>query len=346
MEEFINKIIQINCTDGLKKLPEESVNCCITSPPYWNLRDYNIEKSKWPPITYSMHGLSIDIPQWEGQLGLEPDPKMFIGHLIYIFRYIKKILSKDGTLWINIGDSYARNGGSKNSNDGFNKKHRKRNNKSPNGIKPKDLIGIPWMLAFALRDDGWFLRQDIIWHKPNPMPESVKDRCTKAHEYIFLLSKSKEYYFDQESIKEPASNNTHARVSRVKLHHKSYPDAKKNGINARKSEGIKSGMIKNNESFNKALINVVEKRNKRSVWTILPEKSSEKHFSMFPQKLIAPCIQAGCPENGIVLDPFMGTGTTAITAKKINRNYIGFEMNKLSIEIADRRMNNEFGLFK
>ena len=201
------------------------------------------------------------------------------------------------------------------------------------------------MLAFALRDDGWYLRQDIIYHKNNPMPESVTDRCTRAHEYLFLLSKNRKYYFDQESIKEIASTNTHARQSRAKSNHKSIPDNKKNGIRPPKSKGIPTGVIKNNESFNKALANIVEKRNKRSVWSITSEQLPEAHFATFPQKLIKDCILAGCPKGGIVLDPFMGAGTTAVVARKLERNFVGFELNPKYIEISEKRLITELGIF-
>jgi len=206
----INKIHNLDCLSGLKQLPDESINCCVTSPPYYGLRDYGLAPLKWPEITYSILGFKVNIPEWTGDLGLEPDEKMFIGHLVYIFRETRRTMAKDGTLWLIIGDSYWGGKGKSGHGEYDSQKLRYKMNSLNNPeshvggknktrptdrshptIKPKDLIGIPWMLAFALRADGWFLRQDLIWNKSNPMPESVKDRCTKSHEYIFLLTKSK-----------------------------------------------------------------------------------------------------------------------------------------------------------
>lgn len=349
--EYINKTINADVLEGLKLIPENSINTCVTSPPYWGLRDYGVD----------------------GQLGLEDTPEEFILNMVDVFREVKRVLKEDGTLWLNIGDSYAGSGKAK--GDKNPEKYKQRPNRSSihtenNNLithftsadyKRKDLIGIPWMLAFALRADGWYLRQDIIWHKPNPMPESVKDRCTKAHEYIFLLSKSPTYYYDADSIKQPASNNTNARRSRAESSHKSIPDQKKNGIRPRKrnvpagwdtskgSHDKKVGRyprVKDNQSFDSYLNDVVENKNKRSVWTIKPEAMKEAHFATFPQKLITDCIKAGSPVGGIVLDPFMGSGTTGIVARKLDRNYIGIELNPDYIKIEDRRKNKELGMFQ
>jgi len=366
----LNKIYNLECREGLKYLPDNSIDCCVTSPPYWNLRDYNLDTVLWPEIEYSIFGFTINISEWTGCLGLEPTPEMFVGHIVLIFREVKRVLKPEGTLWLNFGDSYAAN--SKNRNieqaQAKNTLQGRKNeeiliqqNKITSGLKSKDLVGIPWMVAFALRADGWYLRQDIIWHKPNPMPESVADRCTKSHKYIFLLSKSPKYYYNQDAIKEPASNNTHARQARAKNGAKSNPDDKKNGIRPPKCQKIPSGWdtgpgnhnkllgrygkIKNNESFNSAMANIVDERNKRSVWTVSPKAFPEAHFATFPQMLIVDCIKAGCPENGTVLDTFMGAGTTAVVARKLNRNFIGFELNKKYIDIANKRLCNEIGLY-
>ena len=255
-----------DCLEKLKELPDESVNTCVTSPPYWNLRDYGVSN----------------------QLGLEETPEEFVDNLVKVFREVKRVLRNDGTLWLNLGDSYnTTQAGNKiwGNGVGANKHYAdgsipKKRNLIQN-LKKKDLVGIPWRVALALQQDGWYLRQDIIWHKPNPMPESVKDRCTKAHEYIFLLSKSPKYYFDNESIKEDAiySPSTTKEVERPKGYYKGkYSKPEK----ANRVDG----------SF-KA---IRSKKNKRSVWSVSPKPFKDAHFATFPMKLIEPCILAGCPE--------------------------------------------------
>ena len=289
-----NCILHGNSAEILKTLPDCSVDCCITSPPYYGLRDYGVE----------------------AQIGLEKTPEEYISRLVSVFREVRRALKPCGTLWVTIGDSHAVSWG---------------------GCKPKDLIGIPWMLAFALRADGWYLRQDIIWNKPNPMPESVNDRCTKSHEYIFLLSKSGKYYFDNSHIKEIASYDGR-KDTRMKGSHKYsqkgvYAHHTPNSFAARGCE-----RWQRDEDGNYL-------RNKRSVWTISTEQFHGAHFAVFPQKLILPCILSGCPEHGIVLDPFMGSGTTAVVAMKNLRRYIGCEINREYIKIAEKRIANEKGLW-
>ena len=293
-------------------MADQSVNCIVTSPPYYGLRDY----------------------ETDDQIGLEKTPEEFIEILVNVFHECKRVLRDDGTLWVNIGDSYARNGG----NDGGGNRElmhmegkQRRMNKVVPGYKEKDLIGIPWMLAFALRADGWYLRQDIIWSKPNAMPESVTDRCTKSHEYIFLLSKSQKYYYDHESIKEQAASDHVAGNKK----HKYADDFEKNGtVQNRTKSGLKNiAGIK------------FEKRNKRSVWSVPVKPFKEAHFATFPQELIYDCIKAGAPEGGVILDPFMGAGTTAVVSRKLNRNYIGFELNPDYISISEKRIIQEVGLF-
>jgi len=315
-----NRILHGNNIDTLKTLPNCYVDCCITSPPYYGLRDYGID----------------------GQIGLEETPEEYIQKLVLVFREIKRVLRGDGTLWINIGDSYAGSNGNGwrqtkdpnrdpyHSEENYNL--RSKIGRKDEGYKPKDLIGIPWMLAFALRADGWYLRQDIIWHKPNPMPESVTDRCTKAHEYIFLMSKSARYYFNNTAIQEPAKsidikkftdNGKYRRRGHVRRH------AGFNGIYAEKL--AKDGVPSN--------------RNRRDVWTVATRPYSGAHFAVFPESLILPCVLAGCKEGGTVLDPFMGSGTTAVVALKNLRKYIGCEINHEYIQIAERRIAKEKGLF-
>lgn len=303
----MNKIFNENCLTGLKKLPDNSVDCCVTSPPYFGLRDYGTSE----------------------QIGLEESPEMFVAALVEVFSEVKRVLKKEGTLWLNLGDSYAgggQGGGTPGSKQQTNVGSLKRRFNTPHSIKPKDLIGIPWMVAFALRSAGWYLRQDIIWHKPNPMPESVTDRCTKAHEYIFLLSKSQKYYYDHEEIKQDLVGEPHAPGNK----------ASKDAGHLRKDIGTERMQ---------AVWGADGKANKRSVWTVTTKPFSEAHFATFPQDLIVDCIKAGCPENGVVLDPFMGAGTTALVARKLGRNYIGFELNPQYIAIAEKRLRNELGMF-
>ena len=305
----LNKIYLGNCIDVLKTFPDKSINCCITSPPYYGLRDYGVD----------------------GQIGNEETPEEYIENLVAVFNEVNRVLTDDGVLWLNLGDSWAgsnQGAGTKNptpkqaSNHGTNymttESHKSKLSKL-NGYKPKDLIGIPWMAAFALREAGWYLRQDIIWAKGNPMPESVRDRCTKSHEYIFLLTKSRKYYFDNVSIKEPC-------VSK-------QPAGNKKNMN----QGRKG---KEGWSFNPENSIPKEGRNKRDVWTVNTKPCKEAHFATFPDTLIEPCVLAGCPENGVILDPFMGAGTTGMVAKRHNRNYVGIELNADYIQIAENRIEN------
>lgn len=290
----------------LKEIPDESVNTCVTSPPYWGLRDYGVP----------------------GQIGLEKTPEEYVDKMVQVFREVRRVLRDDGTLWLNLGDSYATNHYS--DSHTYDRKYNGRNrdngypNKGTPGLRTKNLIGIPWRVAFALQADGWYLRQDIIWHKPNPMPESVKDRCTKAHEYIFLLSKSQKYYYDYEAIKEEG---------------KGYG----------RSENFRDDKYKNNNSFNNSAIIEGSKgggrslidgsgRNKRSVWTVSTKPFSGAHFATFPPDLIEPCILAGSPRDGIVLDCFGGAGTTAVTSLKNGRKYIIIELNPEYAEMAGNRI--------
>jgi DNA modification methylase len=280
---------------------------CVTSPPYYGLRDYG----------------------HEGQIGLEETPEQYIAAMVEVFRCVWDVLEDNGTLWLNIGDSYYNYRPGKgqalvkqsvaNNDQDLPQTCARRGNKL-DGLKEKDLIGIPWMLAFALRADGWYLRQDIIWHKPNPMPESVQDRCTKAHEYIFLLSKSQKYYYDAEAITE---NSIHAGVT-VKSHGKYEDD------NGKPTKGHETHVV------GERLVKDV--RNKRSVWTVTTKPYEGAHFAVFPQDLIEPCILAGAPVGGVVLDPFMGSGTTAQVAQHLGRKYLGCELNLAYAELQKKRL--------
>lgn len=324
----MNKIIQGCALTELPKLPAESVNCCVTSPPYWGLRDYGVPPKKWPD-------------SWVGCLGLEPTPEMYVSHIVMIFQEVKRVLKNDGTLWLNIGDSYA-GGGRAGNNPEYVGKHKMFGKtgwnpgvfglpqKVPEGLKPKDKVGIPWMVAFALRADGWYLRQDIIWNKNNPMPESCTDRPTTAHEYIFLLSKSKKYYYDKEAIAEPATSG----IGKLQSYH---------NPNNEKYNSVPDERWKH--QFNGRIWGKEETRNKRSVWTVNSKPFKDAHFATFPPDLIDPCIRAGCPADGIVLDPFIGAGTTALVSLKLNRQYLGIEINPEYIQIANSRLQEKMGLF-
>ena len=371
-------LYQGNVLSVLKEIADNSVDCCITSPPYFGLRDYQVE----------------------GQIGLEGTPQEYIDKLVQVFREVRRVLKDSGTLWVVIGDSYAASGGS--GSGEYQKRHKQFGKtiaggtaqtprSAPPGLKPKDLVGIPWMLAFALRDDGWWLRSDVIWHKPSCMPESVTDRPTKAHEYIFLLSKSQKYFYDGEAIKEKGVQGPHTR---------------NRGSNFKKNSGDDNFMRQHQGN---PVITLDGKRNKRSVWTVATKPYKEIHFATFPPGLIKPCIKAGSSEHGVcancgkpwemvvekgeilsrggstkgqrakigdesgllrndnkdekvcratvitgwqstckckidkrmpatVLDPFGGSGTTAIVAEKLNRNWVLIELNKEYCEMAKQRI--------
>lgn len=341
----VNRIILGDCLEALKTLPDNSVDCCVTSPPYYALRDYGVE----------------------GQIGLEDTPEKFIEKLTEVFMQVHRILKPEGTLWLNIGDSYWGGGWRNaefNEHSGTLQKGSKGTYcgktmpacKGVQGVyKPKDLIGIPWMLAFSIRNAGWYLRQDIIWHKPNPMPESVTDRCTKSHEYIFLFSKSQKYYFDYEAIQEPCTDQNRTNFQ---------SGSRSNGINKDRNDNDLGERCKNwkpktkNCQYDGQRPNSMHLRrgaglpdetyivrNKRDVWSVNVKPCKEAHFATYPTELIRPCILAGCPEGGVVLDPFMGAGTTAIVAKSLDRNYIGCELNPEYKEIAEKRLYNTFGMF-
>ena len=321
----INKVYLGDSLEIIKNFPDESIDCVVTSPPYYGLRDYGVA----------------------GQIGLEYTPSQYIERLVSLFREIRRCLKKDGTIWVNIGDSYNNTAPGNKNPHGFSQNRpsytnyetkKMREKKLVNGIKQKDLIGIPWMLAFALRADGWYLRQDIIWHKPNPMPESVTDRCTKSHEYIFLFSKNEKYYFDYEAIMEPCSEkqtehyigkNYYGNGTKKERTHEQGYSQKENGGHRDNSGGFDCEM---------SIKDGVVVRNKRDVWNVPVRPNKESHFATYPEMLIRPCILAGCAEGGIVLDPFMGSGTTGIVARKLNRNYVGCELNPEYQKMAERRI--------
>jgi len=298
-----------DCRESLAKLRDQSVHTCITSPPYFGLRDYGTD----------------------GQIGLESTPDAFVSEMVGVFREVRRVLRDDGTLWLNLGDSYARTGGtdkepSRTASVGSTRNTLKQMNDrtqvAPPGLSAKQLLGIPWRVAFALQADGWYLRQDIIWHKPNPMPESVTDRCTKAHEYIFLLSKSPRYYFDSEAIKEPA---------------KDWPG------HTSKKQGEFGGKGKTPGTGQSAFRAITETRNKRDVWTVTTKPYRGAHFATFPPDLIEPCVLAGAPVGGVVLDPFGGAGTTGLVAERNGRDSVLCELSYDYAGIMTERLGDVFG---
>ena len=349
-----------DCVEVLKTLPKNHFDTVVTSPPYYGLRDYNTgtwvggdpncphkRLTKISKDTATGHANMYDhgdvvgdaiyrqkcpicgAERQDSQIGLELTPQDYVRRLVEVFRGVRDTLKEDGTVWLNLGDTYHNYRA-----DGLNVKqtlHKDKHDQpevSPNrankiqGLKEKDLMGIPWRVAFALQEDGWYLRQDILWHKPNPMPESVKDRCTKAHEYIFLLSKNSHYYFDNEAIQEEAKDWGTRDRSNGKYHNE--------GTGLSPHTGLEKSY---------------ETKNKRSVWTVNTKPYKEAHFAVFPTDLIEPCIKAGCPKDGHVLDPFGGSGTTGLVADRLNRNATIIELNKDYVEIAEDRLMGETPLF-
>ena len=300
MDDYLNQCHFGDCIETMRGMPSGIVQTCVTSPPYFGLRDYG----------------------HDGQIGLEATPDEFIGKLVEVFREVRRVLSDDGTLWLNIGDSYStgtKAGRQQSSNPGVGANRPEAQNSvarigNPEGCKTKDLIGIPWMLAFALRADGWYLRQEIIWHKPNPMPESVTDRCTKSHESIFLLAKSEKYYCDMAAIAEKSMGRELFGNSRSK------------------------GDCEQRQDNDRQDMTPTETRNKRSVWTVATTPYKGAHFATFPTALIEPCILAGAPAGGVVLDPFFGSGTTGQVAQALGRKFIGCELNPAYKALQDERL--------
>ena len=401
----INKIYCENCLDTMSRMPDNFIDCCVTSPPYYGLRDYGTAKwvggiedcqhtgARVNPINvggftgerlrkingsenekylkYKNTCPDCSAVRIDEQIGLEETPELYVQKLVHVFAEVKRVLKKEGTLWLNLGDSYYNISP---GNGGFGKKQK--TNKGSHydnsrkikyeGIKPKDLVGIPWMVAFDLRADGWYLRQDIIWHKPNPMPESVTDRCTKAHEYIFLLSKSSKYYYDADSIKqtvvdatvlrmaqqiekqkgsERVPGKTNGNIKAVGPGRNPRKGGDTNGGNQASDNGIPAMALNGNgvtghSGYFDSCGNLIGNgmANKKSVWTICTMPFKEAHFATFPEDLIIPCIKAGSPEGGIVYDPFSGAGTTVLVSHKLKRQFIGSEISQEYCDIAQKRI--------
>jgi DNA modification methylase len=334
------RILEGDCLDVFATLEAGSVQTCITSPPYWGLRDYGNE----------------------GQLGLEPTPEQYVANMVEVFREVRRVLRDDGTLWLNLGDSYAANR-SYQVSDGKHQAHdfgESNAQRVPDGLKPKDLVGIPWMVAFALRADGWYLRSDIIWAKPNPMPESVTDRPTKAHEFLFLLSKSPRYYYDADAIREEADCD---RLRGPALHPDTVSTNGNDGLSRRPLDEESSSPVRKRRppkvsgdrkelhgpTYSRHRVSVPggqsltgrSGRNKRSVWEVTTQPFPGAHFATFPPKLIEPCVLAGSAEGTTVLDPFAGAGTTGVVALRHNRDFIGIELNPEYAQMARNRIHDD-----
>lgn len=376
------KVYNVDALSALDQMPDESVQCCVTSPPYWGLRDYGTSHLVWggdsncehvfvdeatprgngaggysgkqqtnkgsyvihgpgPRVTISA-GCSL-CSAWRGELGLEPSPELYVQHIVEIFREVRRVLRNDGTLWLNLGDSYSAQAGQRKTTDkaGIKQQSNVASVGAPSrcapGLKPKDLVGIPWMAAFALRADGWWLRSDIIWSKPAPMPESVTDRPTKSHEYIFLLTKSQKYYYDHEAIKEPCQSGASdikkmiEKKDRIGGKHKVLVDPL-NAANCTTHIGNKRGVGSPNG------------RNKRSVWTVNTRPFNDAHFATFPPELIVPCILAGCPSGGTVLDVCAGSGTVGKVAIELGRKAVLIEPSEDYCKMIEARTTTTIGL--
>lgn len=320
-----NRVINADCRDAMRQLIAEGVRvqCVVTSPPYWGLRDYGVD----------------------GQLGMERTYPEFIANMVEVFDLARELLADDGTLWLNMGDSYAGSWGAQGRQGASGEMASRsvasarqiaaaqRRNSGTGSIdraprcKPKDLVGIPWRLAFALQDAGWWLRQDIIWSKPNPMPESVRDRCTKAHEYLFLMAKSERYYYDADAIKETSASPE----GPGNLRHKGTAAYEAGDERMR----TKAGLVD---------IGPRDTRNRRSVWTIATQPYADAHFATFPDALVEPCILAGSRPGDIVFDPFMGSGTVASVAQRLGRRWLGSELNSEYVELIKERTKGTMGM--
>ncbi len=326
---------QGDCLEVLRELPSESVHCCVTSPPYWGLRDYG----------------------HEGQIGLEQTPDEYVAQMVNVFGELRRVLREDGTLWLNLGDSYSHGGNGSRDPEKWPKQSRNDHrveHRNTAGGKPKDMVGIPWRVAFALQADGWWLRSDIIWAKPNPMPESVTDRPTKAHEYVFLLTKSSRYFYDSDAIAEPATwygpngrpksgphaGQMHARAANPTWKERKAAGATRGNVAFDGNVGAGTQRGVHGDGVSHDLGNGLT-RNARSVWEIQTMQFADAHFATFPEELPRRCIAAGSPAGGTVLDPFMGSGTTAKVARDLGRRSIGIELNPDYCELAARRLSQQ-----
>ena len=380
-----NRIHHKDAIEGLKQLPDESVDMCVTSPPYWGLRVYGTEPQVWggdakchhtwrkylKPAANGLTNSSMRAPTlngesatrhpqlscfckscgaWRGELGLEPMPDLYVSHLVDVFRHVRRVLKAQCTLWLVIGDCYSTQAGKVGESPGGGVRGDRWRaigpltapNRLPvSGLKPKDLVGIPWMLAFALRNDGWYLRSDIVWHKPNPMPESVTDRPTRAHEYLFLLSKNRRYLYHAAAIAEPmVSKGVPNAPDKIKSPY-GQGFARRGAKSGNKKRVIGQGRGRPGSHLGGSVPwedDDTGTRNARTVWTISVRPGRNGHFATFPPELVRRCLLAGSRPGEVVLDPFMGSGTTAVVAKELGRHFIGFELNPEYVKIAEARL--------
>ncbi len=386
-------ILQGDAIEQLRTLPDESVQTCVTSPPYWGLRDYGtaaweggvngcdhavrvdprIESSTLgggkESTGHQREGFKHECPRCgarriDSQLGLEKTPAEYVAKMVEVFREVRRVLRKDGTLWLNLGASYAGGGNNRGNNSPLFEKQASNAGATgqvgyfdvPPGFKAKDLVPIPWMVAMALQADGWWLRSDIIWNKANCMPESVLDRPTRSHEYLLLLTKSARYYYDNEAIKEPASESDwKSRIGRANLNNKFLPTEELNGIRPRvkytpNGKDKQRGHSRRNDGFNDRWDQMEKSeqcsgmRNKRSVWTVATAQYPEAHFATYPPDLIKPCIMAGSRPGDVILDPFAGSGTTGAVALELGRKAVLIELNPKYVELIEQRCNVTMGL--
>jgi DNA modification methylase len=323
--------LSVTCASVFRTLPDGSVRCVVTSPPYWGLRDYGND----------------------GQIGLEQTPDEYVAQIVEVFREVRRVLADDGTLWLNLGDSYCtvphgpkgKNAPQSVGGKGSHGRGQERsgpaaetggghaNRKALPGLKHKDLVGIPWRVAFALQADGWYLRQDIIWHKPNPMPESVTDRCTKAHEYVFLLTKSPRYYYDKDAVSEPMAHPHLAEEAKRRKANGNLGIARYEAESGRNDAGGYTGGV--------GFASQHDRRNRRSVWTITTKPFKGAHFAVMPEALVEPCVLAGSAEGDTVLDPFSGSGTVGVVALRHGRNYVGCELNPEYAALSEQRISQD-----
>lgn len=338
------QIIHGDCLDVLPAIAPKSVQCVVTSPPYFGLRDYGLPPSEWPALSIQTNEWvpPSEIEAWRGCLGLEPHPLMYVAHLVYVFRLVREVLADDGVVWLNLGDSYANDTKRSGSTSG---KHARAlhgewgisRNRHNTGIASKCLMGIPWLVAFALRADGWYLRSDVIWHKPNAMPESVQDRPTKDHEYLFLLAKSERYFYDAVAIKEPAATTDPQKLSferkRGKNTQASMPGATAQHRPTRKQDAVgKTTYTGFNDRYTPS-----PTRNRRTVWSVNTQPLVDAHYAPMPTALVVPCVLAGSREGDTVLDPFGGSGTVAKVAVREGRKAISIDLNTDYIDIQHSR---------
>ena len=320
MDSHCFEIVQGDALASLRRMRSDSIDCCVTSPPYWGLRDYGID----------------------GQIGSEPTHLEFVDTLVSVFREVRRVLRPDGTCWVNLGDSYVGTGGGSDGLHGCLRRHRKggrTRHKSGPGLKPKDLAGIPWRVALAMQDDGWFLRSDVVWQKPSAMPESAADRPTRDHEYVFLLTKEATYHYDADAVRTPLKAKTLTTYTSRRQAGRNYLDPRSQDKATNFGRSCPTRKPRVNATGDAVGANL------RTVWRIASEPRSGDHTAAFPKRLVEPCIKAGCRRGGVVLDPFAGTGTTGVVALRLGRSFIGIELRPEWADLARARIHSDAPLF-